>query len=180
MRVIIIRTLVLTIIINAAAMFGAGMQKKSSQSNQDSTSSKIESATSKGLQFSAEIEKEVFSPNELIVLKVSVKNTTQMTYYLPDTYHPEWDYNLEVKNEKRENVPLTADGERLMKNIAIFRQVNKEIAPGTELHRDFQISKLFKMTAPGLYAVTVKHRVWEPKSGAFSTITSNTVKVRIK
>lgn len=179
-KAIITRALVITVIINAFAIFGAGMQKNDSQSKQDSTASSIKSPASKGLQFSAKTVKESFSLDEPIVLKVSVRNDTRMTFYLPDTFHPEWDYKLEVKNEKRENVPLTADGERLMKDIAIFRQVNKEIAPGDQLQRDFQINKLFKMADSGSYAITVSHQAWDPKRGEFITITSNTVKVRVK
>lgn len=135
--------------------------------------------TPKGLQLVARTEKATFTPGEPILLKVLARNIGAKPLFIVDTYHPEWDTKFAVRNESEQNVALTADGKRLTKTIAIFRQVRIEIHPDEEVQEEFVISKLFEMTAPGTYAITVKRSFCFTGTDVFMVATSNTVKVTV-
>src|SRR6185369_12431467 len=102
-----------------------------------SAASDIRETVARSLLLSARTEKPSFSPGEPIVCRVEATNNSRNVLVLVDTYHPEWDYKLDVRNEAGEKVPLTKDGERLMRNISIYKSVSVEIFPGEAVHADF-------------------------------------------
>jgi len=154
------------------------MQNKSKLSDVP-PSTYIQDATSKGLRLAMKIEKATFAPGEQIAITVVARNDSEERLFVIDTYHPEWDTKLDVKEEAGGKVALTEDGERLTKNIAIFRDIRVEINPGDELQKDFVINKLFDMTAPATYSITVKRSFCFSGTNVFMVATSNTVKVTV-
>jgi hypothetical protein len=124
-------------------------------------------------------EKESFTAGEPIVLAVSARNNGSKVLVLENTYHPEWDYKLDVRTEAGETVSLTEEGRHLVKDIAIYASTNVDIHPGQEIEKDFLISKLFEMTTSGTYSITVKRQFFVPDLDVYRTAISNTVKVTI-
>jgi hypothetical protein len=179
MKTAIIHTLITILALAVGSGFADEPPQQGVRAQRVSSASDVESAIVKGLQMSIKAERESFKPGEPIVLKVSVKNTTPLVLYLPDTAHPEWDYKFVVKNERGEDVPLTIEGKRLVEDVAILRKTGVEMKPGAEVKAEFRLNKLFAMTTPGLYTLTVRHGAWENANRVSTTITSNTIRVRV-
>jgi hypothetical protein len=171
--------LIVAIAIGVLSTFGAGQQEKNKMPGDGPPSADVQDKTPKGLQLVASTEKATFTTGEPILLSVFARNNGRKVLFIVDTYHPEWDTKFEVRNEAEERVALTEDGERLTGAIAIFRDVRVEINPGDEVRKDFVINKLFEMTAPGTYSITVKRSFCVTGTEVFRVATSNIVKVTI-
>lgn len=170
--------LIVAIVIGLFSIFGSAMQEKGKTSD-GLPFAYVQDTTSKGLQLVVKNEKATFTPGEPILLTVVARNDGQRPLFIVDTYHPEWDTKFDVRAEAGDRVALTEDGERLTKNIAIFRDVRVEINPGDEVKRDFVINKLFDLTAPGTYSITVKRSFCFSGTDVFMVATSNSVKVTV-
>jgi hypothetical protein len=171
--------LIVAIAIGVLSTFGAGMQEKSEMPGDDPPSAYVQDTASEGLQLVVKTEKATFTPGEPIVLSVVARNHSAKPLFIVDTYHPEWDTKFQVRNEAEESAALTEDGERLTKSIAIFRDIRVEINPGDEVQKDFVINKLFEMTAPGTYSITVKRSFCFSGTDVFMVAMSNIIKVTI-
>ncbi|HXU39422.1 MAG TPA: hypothetical protein VN937_23910 [Blastocatellia bacterium] len=170
-------TLLTAITIGTLSTFGVTIGNRSGTSDVGPADSPETNAS--GLVLSARIEKPTFNPGEPIPLRVSVTNNSRNVLVIVDTYHPEWDYKLDVRNEAGETVPLTKDGERLMRNISIYKSVSVWLYPGDTVHADFVINKLFEMNTPGTYSISSKRKFLTLDSSAYDFATSNTVKITI-
>lgn len=179
MKTAIISSLIVGTAIGALATSGASIQRKSGTSGLVSAASDIRETMVRGPLLSARTEKANFSPGEPILCRVEATNNSRKVIVLVDTYHPEWDYKLDVRNEAGEKVTLTKDGERLMRNISIYKSVSVEIFPGEAVHADFVINKLFEMTTAGTYSIRVERTFFTPDTQAYTVAKSNIVKVEI-
>jgi hypothetical protein len=171
--------LIVAIAIGVISTFGAGMQETSKMPADGPVSVDVQDKTPKGLQLVARTEKATFSTGEPILLSVFARNNGRRALFIVDTYHPEWDTKFDVRNEAGESVALTEDGKRLTKTIAIFRQARVEIYQGDEVQKDFVINRLFEMTAPGPYSITVKRSFCVTGTDVFRVANSNIVKVTV-
>ena len=170
--------LIVALAIGVLSAFGATMQEKSKVPGDGPASADVQDKTSKGLQLLAKTDKATFITGEPILLSVFARNNGRKALFIVDTYHPEWDTKFDVRNEAGESAALTEDGKRLT-TIAIFRQVRVEIYPGDEVQQDFAINKLFEMTAPGTYSITVKRSFCVTGTDVFRVASSNIVKVTV-
>jgi hypothetical protein len=171
-------SLIVAMAIGILSPFGAAMREKSKPSD-GPPSAYVQNTTSEGLQLVVKTEKATFTTGEPILLSVFARNNGAKPLFIVDTYHPEWDTKFVVRNEAEESAALTEDGERLTKSIAIFRDIRVEINPGDEVQKDFVINKLFEMTAPGRYSITVKRSFGVTGTDVFRVATSNIVKVTV-
>ena len=168
--------LIVALAIGVLSNFGSGMRKLA---DSWASSVNIQDDTRKDLELVASTEKRTFTAAEPIPLSVIAKNNGQRALFIVDTYNPEWDTKFDVRNEAGENVALTEDGKRLTKTISIFRQIRIEINPGEEIRKEFVINKLFDMSSPGKYAITVKRSFCVTGTDIFSIATSNILKVTV-
>ncbi|HEX5733475.1 MAG TPA: hypothetical protein VF131_11635 [Blastocatellia bacterium] len=179
MRVAITGALITTIGALALLAFGADMQANNKESMQAQLSPGGQKPASDSVQLFVQTEEEMYIPGEPILLKVVVRNNTQNTIFIVDTRNPARDFKFDVRNEEGESVALTKDGEDLVNNTAIFRRVAVEIKPGKEVEHSFTINKLFEMTVPGTYSVTVKREIRGQDGHPLGEVTSNTVKIKV-
>lgn len=179
MRVAITGALMTTIAALAILTFGADMQGDSKGPKQAQLSSESQKLASDNVELYARTEEEMYIPGEPILLKVLVRNKTEKAFLLVDTRRPERDYKFDVRNEEGESVALTKDGEDLVNNTAIFRRVAVEIKPGEEVQHSFTINKLFEMSVPNTYSVTVKRAIRGQDGQPLAEVISNTVKIKV-
>lgn len=172
-------SLLIATTIGTLSTFGITIGKRSGTSDVVAADSPARNTNASGLVLSARIEKASFNPGEPIPLRVSVTNSSRKVLVIVDTYHPEWDYKLDVRNEAGETVPLTKDGERLMRNISIYKSISVWLYPGDTVQADFVINELFEMNTPGTYSVTSKRKFLTLDSSGYDFATSNTVKITI-
>lgn len=179
MKAAMTSALIFSLGVGGFSTFGASIQRKSKEVGPAPTSSDAGSRNSKALQLAVSTEKENFTAGEPISLAVSARNNGRKVLVLENTFHPEWDYKFDVRNEAGETVSLTGEGRRLMKDISIYASTNIEINPGEEVQKDFLITKLFEMTTPGTYSIAVNRQFFVPDLDGYRTAISNTVKVTI-
>lgn len=134
--------------------------------------------SAKGIQLTLRTLKENFRSDEEVLLWLRVRNSTRRSVFLVETYS-EREYKFDVKNEKGEGVPLTEEGERLLNNNAIYRSGPLMIEPGEEKQHNVSINRIYNMTTPGMYTVTVRRKVFKLNGQQFAEAVSNALKVRV-
>ena len=138
----------------------------------------VQRKTANTVHLSAGVKKEIFGSKELLPLTLSIKNNTRTAVFLLETY-PERDYSFQVRNERGETVSLTEAGEHLVNNTSTYRSIKLRIEPGQEVHHTVTINKLYDMTTPGVYAITIRRKVVTKKGKEPIEIKSDTISVTI-
>jgi hypothetical protein len=179
MKAAMIRALLISLAVGGLSTLGANLQNKTEEVGPAPTSSDGGSGSSEALQLVVSTEKSSFSVGEPILLTVTSRNNGRKVLVLENTFHAEWDYKLDVRNEAGESVALTEEGRRLTKNNSIYASTNIDLHPGEEVQKDFVITKLFEMTTPGKYSISVNRQFWIPDLDVYRPATSNTVKITI-
>ena len=157
---------------------GTSMQATNKGSKQAASVSNAQKALLEGIQFSARLEKELASSAEPNLLRLSIKNVSKSVVLLAATY-PERDYKFDVRNEKGESAPLTKAGEHLVNDTSVYRSVRLKIKPGEEIQHNVAINRLYDMSAPGTYFITIKRKVFGQEHKIFAEAVANIVKVRV-
>ena len=155
------------------------MQVTNKESKQAQLSPEGKNPALDNVQLHAQTEEEMYIPGAPILLKVVVRNNTEKPFLLVDTRRPERDFQLGVRDEEGQSVALTKEGEGLVNNTAIFRRVAVEIKPGEKVEHSFTINKLFEMTVPGTYSVTIKREIRGQDGHPVGEVTSNTVRIKV-
>lgn len=181
MRITLSGTMIAMIVMIAAiatSNTGAGMEINGGWTKQVVPAPDTQSARSKGIQLTVRTEKESFDSDEVVLLLLSVRNTTRRAVFLVETYSAR-EYKFDVKNEKGEDVLLTEEGQHLLTNNAVYRSGPLTIEPGEEKQHNVSINRIYDMTAPGTYSVTVRRKIFKMSGKLFTEAISNTLKVTI-
>ncbi len=134
--------------------------------------------SAKGIQLTLRTLKESYRSDEEVLLWLRVRNSTRRSLFLVETYS-EREYKFDVKNENGEGMRLTEEGERLLNNNAIYRSGPLMIEPGGEKQHSVSINRIYEMTTPSMYTVTVRRKIFKLNGQQFAEAVSNALKIRI-
>jgi hypothetical protein len=136
--------------------------------------------TNSGAAFQLNIEAEAPSvaSGGKIVLQIMLANISDSALVFGQRMRPdqaEWDYRIDVRNEKGEAVAETAYGRIRLEVVTLFSSQMKTVAPGHSLKEEVTLSKLYDLTIPGRYTVQVSRHAHDRDSGQL--VTSNTATI---
>jgi uncharacterized membrane protein len=158
--------------ITAIIFVGATIRTDGHKINKDSEGEETE-----GFRLSACVENKQFKAGEPVALKLTIRNVTDQTLYLIETF-PEREYKIVVKNEAGESVPLTAAGVRLA-NGDDSRVIGVKLEPKEARQDSIEVTKFYEMATPGTYSITASRTVKNRRGRGWSEAVSNIVKVTI-
>jgi hypothetical protein len=161
---IVSNTLAVTVIPYSTSHPGRNREKKKQESEY--------------IEMVVETEEREFVSDENIYIYMTVRNKTNKNFYLRDTY-PSRDYRFEVYDEGGNVVPMTENGIHLANSNTLWRNGAIMMPPGKEVQHSTTISKLFDMSKPGIYFITVKRRVHDMDGKLYAEIVSNTLAVTV-
>lgn len=130
-----------------------------------------------GFQLSARAEKEVFAPNEPILLQITLKNVTKRTLVHVVGSHE--DYPVIVKDEEGKNVPPTRYKRQRDSRRTSFAHGSMDIDSGEEVKSDILVNRMYDMTKSGTYFITASHSVPNSDKTRAVRVMSNTVQVKV-
>jgi len=136
-------------------------------------------ANSTGFRLSLLAKKSQVKAHEPILVDFLIQNVTKKTLALIESF-PEREYEIEVKNLRRELVKLTKRGETLRNNKgADFRLLAIKVKAG-EQHKDtIDVASLYDLSVPGVYYVKASRRVEKLNSNAWTDVESNTLTITV-
>jgi phage FluMu protein gp41 len=136
-------------------------------------------AASEGFQLSAMMDGIKLKRGEPILLKLTLKNVSQKELFVAEST-AEKVYDIDVRDERGELVPLSEKGKRLYREPIMFDGViSVKVAPGQEQNVTIDLSKIYNVTATGIYSVTARRTVPKLDRSGTAELVSNTVKVTI-
>lgn len=123
-----------------------------------------ELVTVDGFQLSITADSQEFVSGSPIKLDTLAKNVTdkKLSLVASSRLVPS-DYEVEVKTEKGELLPLTRYGQRVKRNKGTFFSVGGvDVLPGASYRQEILVNQVYDMTDPGVYLVTVRRDVPVP------------------
>jgi hypothetical protein len=112
-----------------------------------------------GFKLSLTVDKHKFASGEAIMLKVSLRNTTNAPLHIMGTIF-DVDCQTEVRNDKGELVPLTEYAKHLPRMNGIHISMGRiSIGAGQEAQEALQVNRLYEMSAPGEYSIVLRRGV---------------------
>lgn len=133
-----------------------------------------------GVQLILQTEESKFSPYSPILMRISVKNTTdKMLNYVVSHVHR--DYEFMVTDEKGEPIPLTRYGQSQLKPLFTAGSVgNMDMDPGGEWRDEIIINRYFDMTLEGVYLIKcIRKRVEKLDKSELVPIVSGVLRVKV-
>jgi hypothetical protein len=126
--------------------------------------------TAPGAPFQLTIEPESASvtSGDKIVLRITLTNTSEKDLGFRQRARAdeaEWDYSIEVRDEKGDAASQTNFGRNRLKMMTMFSARVKTVNPGQSLKEEVTLSKLFDLTIPGRYTVQVSRHAQDSDSG---------------
>jgi len=88
---------------------------------------------------------------------LSLKNVSQSPIWVANSRSPEYDVVVIVTDSDNKPVPLTRWGRILIEGIKIGGVTARLVEPGGAAEYDLDLSKLYEVSKPGLYHVTVRY-----------------------
>jgi hypothetical protein len=171
--------LILAIAIMTTFTVSAGMKLSSNGSQASQIAAQQWGEVSEGFQLSASLAKDQITSGEPVLLKLSIRNTSEKALYLEEI-GAEKEYKIDIRRESGEPVRLAERGQQMMDNEGNdFMVVGVKIEPGHEQHDSIEISKLHEMTARGTYLITVRRKVRKLDRTGWTEVVSNTVRVKV-
>lgn len=110
-----------------------------------------------------------------IFLKLIVTNKSAKTFTLIAT-HPARDYDVLVKDESGNILPLSAYGRQLRDPEALGRNV-VALAPGSKYDETLDIGRIFEWNKPGIYLIKVQRKYYDDLKTSPYAITDNKYRV---
>lgn len=101
-------------------------------------------------------DREVVSGSK-IQLKLFFRNLTKSSVIVGVTF-PERDYEITVKDESGRTLPIKPEGSHLLYSGGSREQV--EFKPGESLRDEIELTKLYDMKRPGMYAISASRVVF--------------------
>ena len=126
----------------------------------------------------AEAAKNVFTPGEPIILKLTLSNQTDEDIYIIETT-PKRDNEFEVKKVTGEEVPLFEKAKKTLESPELKRMISR-IGPWRVLQYEVNVGDLYDLTIDNAYSVTVKRRILMQDRKKFAEVKSNPVKVVVQ
>lgn len=163
------------------------------QSNQTFADKKLQVSTQlleKGFNFRdkykflLQAEKNSFRKGENIIIKITLRNTgSELIKVGYDLSGEEYSSNnIKVKDDKRQLVSLSVEGEKMAKIPHIGSYAAKEINPEEEYTYELELDKLYKLLAR-TYIVSVSRFIWvkneKTKTWKQFEIVSNSIEIKI-
>jgi hypothetical protein len=114
-----------------------------------------------GQAISIMTKKATFASGELVVLTISLRNVgSQDTKII--TQAPLGSYDIEVLGRNGEKVPLTLRGKVESETVGYGSSSVTLLKKGQECTVEVPLNRLFDMSLPGKYTVSVTREVWKP------------------
>lgn len=102
-----------------------------------------------------------------IVLEIALRNVSQGDLVVRQTMRPdqgEWDYGVDVRDEKGDRVDQTKYGRNREQIIRLLSSHMHTLKPDQTLNAEITLSKLFDLTVPGRYTIQVSRHVDDHES----------------
>lgn len=139
-----------------------------------------------GFQFSVRPKKAQFVLTEPMLVDLEIRNVTDHAVGFSERGFPYTEFDVVVKDARGQMLPLTRYG-KLVYHAPIpsfvYKNAVLELQPGGEAEYHFWINRVFDMTLPGTYYITIKRHVstsqnhFDEKSGY--DIVSNTSPIKV-
>lgn len=126
------------------------------------------------LQFSIKFNKNLKKISEITVA-LTIKNNSKSRVVVKEvSQENEQNYTVELRNSKGEMVPFSAEGQRLIEPSKVeVSVIFVRIAPGEEITRIINLSRLFSFKKNEKYKVIVKKSVYIEASKSYRKLVSN-------
>ncbi len=136
-------------------------------------------ANSTGFHLSLRAEKSQVKAHEPVLIDFLIQNVTKKRLLLIESF-PEREYEIEVKNLRRELVNLTPRGETLRNNKgADFRLLAIKVNGGEQRQDTIDVAGLYDLSVPGIYYVKASRRIRKLNSQIWTDVESNTVTIMV-
>lgn len=129
-----------------------------------------------GFQLIAKVESEI-KPDTPVVLQLALRNTTDKTLVRGESW-PEKQFNLDIKDDRGANMPLTRYSEEL-KVREPLGIASVKVDPSQELTYNLVISRMYDLTMSGTYTLTATTYVRRQDGKAKIELKSNPVRFTI-
>jgi hypothetical protein len=136
--------------------------------------------TSPAFSLKIEAVKPTLSLSQGLFIKITLANTSDNPIFIPmdNGYKAELDYRVIVLQPDGSEAPQTELNEALQGHgtqVLDLSTHHELIAPSASILAGIDLGKLYNITSPGTYSVTVEH--WDPYSK--SLVKSNTIAVSV-
>lgn len=176
MRNKIVGTLVIASIVIAILIIGTALISTIFGQNTSLIGSGL---PSEGFQLSARLDQEKLKSGVPVVLQLSLRNITKRELRVVETI-TEYDYEIEITNERGVRAPLTKRGQQLKDGPRQYTKVvSVKIAPGQEQQVKLEINLIYDITAKGVYSITARRKVPKLDRSGQAEVVSNPVKLEI-
>lgn len=135
-------------------------------------------SSSAPFQLTVEPETASVASGDKIVLRITLTNTSEKDLGFRQRARAdeaEWDYSIDVRDEKGDAVNQTNFGRNRLQIMTMFSARVKTVNPGQSLKEGVTLSKLFDLTIPGRYTVQVSRHAQDNDSGQL--VKSNTATI---
>lgn len=133
-------------------------------------------------QLTVEPETPSVASGDKIVLRITLTNTSEKDIGFLQRARAdeaEWDYSIDIRNEKSDAVSQTNYGRNRLQIITMFSGRVKTANPGQSLKEEVTLSKLFDLTIPGRYTVQVSRHEHDRESGQLVKSNAATIIVTV-
>lgn len=134
---------------------------------------------SAGFQLMAHADKEQVNRGDAISIKITIKNSSREVLRLIET-SAEKDYRIDIENQYGQQISLTEYGRHIRKLAnegTDFRLVGVKLKPGEKRENVVDVSKLYDLTVPGTYRITVKRTVQAKGREGTAEVVSNKIEI---
>jgi hypothetical protein len=132
-----------------------------------------------GFRLIIQPEKPLCRLDESVRIDILVTNLTEGALRIPE-HDTITDFELIVKNERGQNVPLTEFGQRALRLTDFGRSTGQTIDSKGAVKYSIDVSRLYKIDVAGLYTLTARREFQVSANSAKLKLISNTIRIRIE
>lgn len=92
---------------------------------------------------------------------------------------PDFDYNLDCRNQQNEKMPFTLFGKRMLENRGLGKVTGGVLEPGGKVVAEIVLNRHVDLTLPGPYTITVSREVIANQGKGGPIVGSNAVSFQI-
>jgi hypothetical protein len=130
-------------------------------------------------ELSAQAERDVLSPNDRVILNLTLRNNSSDVIYVIVSSQIQND--IEVKNGRGVKVPLSQKGARLLDNgVGGGKWVYKKIEPGREVSYQIYVHDFYDLPAGDTYTLSVQRDILMNDKKKRVKVKSNPVTIKIE
>jgi len=142
------------------------------------TSNRIWGRSESGCLLSISVPDTQIQGGRGVELRIIFRNDGQNEVIFPRISN--WfDYKYNVLYEDDQVVSLTKFGEIYIRAISSGSRAIRTISPGSEVHTELLINRLYDMSLPGRYTLEAFKEIPNPSGSGFVKVISNTISIDV-